>query len=320
MPGIGEQPVLLIDTDAGVDDALAIMLALSTPCKVLAITCVSGNVALPCVYSNVLRLLNHCGRLEVPVYQGCWRPLVTAPINAVSFHGPDGLGGVADRFPLPGDEAFQRRTEHASQALVTLARKHAGAATLVSLGPLTNLAVAGRLDPDFFSNLKQLVIMGGTCDGIGNVTASGEFNFVCDPEATRVVLSEASDKIRLVPYETCIRHCLDWTWYNSWVAMDTHKSRMVRDICADSSRRIRDVIKLPGFYSCDLLAMATVVNPTVVLKTETYPAWLELHGTSTRGTLIVDKRPGLKGNKPSIQFVLQLDTEALKEMYTKMLR
>ncbi|XP_077507581.1 uncharacterized protein LOC144118538 isoform X2 [Amblyomma americanum] len=320
MPCSEEQPVLLIDTDVGVDDALALMLALSTPCKILAITCVSGNVELPYVYSNVLRLLHLCGRLEVPVYQGCQRPLVAAPMNAAIIHGQDGLGGVADRFPLPDDKAFERRSEHASQALVTLARKHAGAVTLVALGPLTNLAVAARLDPDFFSNFKQIVIMGGTCDGIGNVTASGEFNFVCDPEATRVVLTEASDKIQLVPYETCIRHSLDWTWYSSWLAIDTPKSRMVRDICGDVSRRMRDVLKLPGFYSCDLLAMATVLNPAVVLKTEMYPAWLELHGTSTRGTLIVDKRPGLKGNKPSILFVLQLDTDALKEMYTRMLR
>lgn len=85
-------------------------------------------------------------------------------------------------------------------------------------------------------------------------------------------------------------------------------------------RRLRDTLKLPGFSCCDLLAMATVVNPGVVLKTEAYPAWLELHGTSTRGTLIVDKRPGMKGAKPNIPFVLQLDTNVLKEMYTHMVR
>lgn len=320
MPDSGDQQLLIIDTDAGVDDALAILLALSSPCKILAITCVSGNVQLSNVYTNVLRILNHCGRLEVPVYQGCRRPLVTTPMNAVSIHGKDGLGGAAERYPLPADGAFHRRNEHASQALVSLAHKHVGAATLVTLGPLTNLAVAGRLDPDFFANLKEIVVMGGTCDGIGNVTASGEFNFVCDPEATRVVLSEASEKIRLVPYETCIRHCIDWDWYTDWVSKDTHKSRMVRDISEGMMLRMRDVLKLPGFYSCDLLAMATVVDPGVVLKTESYPAWLELHGTSTRGALIVDKRPGLKGTKPNIHFVLQLDTAALKEMYTRMVR
>lgn len=320
MPHSGDQQLLLIDTDPGVDDALAIMLALSSPCKVLAITCVSGNVELPHVYTNALRILNYCGKLEIPVYQGCRRPLVTSPMNAVCIHGKDGLGGVSERYPLPADGTFERQSEHASQALVSLARKHAGAVTLVALAPLTNLAVASRLDPEFFANLKQLVIMGGTCDGIGNVTASGEFNFVCDPEATRVVLTEASEKILLVPYETCIRHYLDWDWCTEWVNMNTHKSRMVRDVSEGMMRRLRDTLKLPGFSCCDLLAMATVVNPGVVLKTEAYPAWLELHGTSTRGTLIVDKRPGMKGTKPNIAFALQLDTNVLKQMYTQMVR
>ncbi|KAL1418550.1 hypothetical protein MTO96_005589 [Rhipicephalus appendiculatus] len=230
MPDNCDQQLLVIDTDPGVDDALAIMLALSSPCKVLAFTCVSGNVELPLVYTNLMRILNYCGKLEIPVYQGCRKPLVTSPMNAVCIHGKDGLGGVSERYPLPADGTFERQSEHASQALVSLARKHAGALTLVALAPLTNLAVASRLDPEFFANLKQLVIMGGTCDGIGNVTASGEFNFVCDPEATRVVLTEASEKIQLVPYETCIRHYLDWDWCTNWVNMNTHKSRMVRDV------------------------------------------------------------------------------------------
>ncbi|KAH7956832.1 hypothetical protein HPB52_012830 [Rhipicephalus sanguineus] len=130
--------------------------------------------------------------------------------------------------------------------------------------------------------------------GIGNVTASGEFNFVCDPEATRVVLTEASEKIQLVPYETCIRHYLDWDWCTEWVNMNTHKSRMVRDVSEGMMRRLRDTLKLPGFSCCDLLAMATVVNPGV--------------------------RPGMKGTKPNISFVLQLDTNVLKEMYTQMVR
>ncbi|XP_049521033.1 uncharacterized protein LOC119446633 isoform X2 [Dermacentor silvarum] len=183
MPDSGDQQLLIIDTDAGVDDALAILLALSSPCKILAITCVSGNVQLSNVYTNVLRILNHCGRLEVPVYQGCRRPLVTTPMNAVSIHGKDGLGGAAERYPLPTDGAFHRRNEHASQALVSLAHKHVGAATLVTLGPLTNLAVAGRLDPDFFANLKEIVVMGGTCDGL--VHRLGEQGHAQEPHGAR---------------------------------------------------------------------------------------------------------------------------------------
>ncbi|XP_037513135.1 LOW QUALITY PROTEIN: inosine-uridine preferring nucleoside hydrolase-like [Rhipicephalus sanguineus] len=314
---------LIIDTDVGVDDALAILLALANPakCKVLAITCVAGNVELSRVYTNVLRILNHCKKLQIPVYQGCNRPLVQKTMHCTVFHGQDGLGGASEKWPLPTDD-MEPPKEHASVAMVDMVQKHPGALTLVAIGPLTNVALAQRLDPTFLSNLKELVIMGGTFEGRGNETATGEFNFTCDPEAASVVLSEAECNTRIVTYEPCKDHILDWDWFENWVGGPSLTAQLVRAITEHPAQRQREVLQREGFMSCDLIAMASVLEPSLVTRCERHPAWVELHGTTTRGMLVVDRRPSIKwhhGKPPHVEFLLRFNIDGLKKLYAQML-
>lgn len=314
---------LIIDTDVGVDDALAIILALANPakCKVLAITCVAGNVELSRVYTNVLRILNHCKQLQIPVYHGCNRPLVQKAMHCTMYHGQDGLGGASEKFPLPTDD-LEPPEEHASVAMVHMVQKHPGALTLVALGPLTNVALAQRLDSTFLSNLKELVIMGGTYEGRGNETPTGEYNFTCDPEAASVVLTEAECKTRIVTYEPCQEHILDWDWFESWVGSPSPTAQLVRAVTEDPAQRQREVLQRQGFMSCDLIAMASVIEPSLVTRCERHPAWVELHGATTRGMLVVDRRPSIKwhhGKPPHVEFLLRFNMEGLKKLYSRML-
>ncbi|XP_064488229.1 uncharacterized protein LOC135400326 [Ornithodoros turicata] len=315
--------MMIIDTDAGIDDAQALMLALSNPsrCSVVAITCVSGNVELPKVYLNVLRVLKLCNRLEIPVYQGCQKALIPGGIDGSLYHGEDGLGGVANQYPLPGDE-YRHLKGHASVVMVDLVRKNPGKISMMALGPLTNLAVAQRLDSDFLRLLKELVIMGGTVNGVGNVTPVAEFNFFVDPEAVSVVLGEASCKTRILPFDACMRSNLDWPWYDQWTTTGTERGNFVRAINAAMVDRYRNVLHYPGFIACDPLAVAAVIDPACVIKTETLPAVIELLGSTTRGALVVDHRSNKGKAAPplSFEFLAEFNMVAVKEMYMRMLR
>ncbi|KAM7310352.1 inosine-uridine preferring nucleoside hydrolase [Ixodes scapularis] len=153
---------LILDVDCGVDDALAIMLALSLHSTVEAVTCVAGNTTLSNVYSNVRRVLRVCGMDKIPVYRGCERPL-TEPLDlATEYHGHDGLGEVALDYPAGPDG---ETSPHASQVLVQMAKEAPGKFTLLLLGPHTNAALALLLDPQFGKNLRDIFIMGGNIKG-----------------------------------------------------------------------------------------------------------------------------------------------------------
>ena len=165
---------LVIDTDPGVDDAHAIMMALSYPgATIEAITTVAGNVSLEQATRNALIILDVAGGHDVPVYPGCEDALVIpTPRRAIS-HGSDGLGDSG--YP---PSARQASAEHAVHALIRLANEAPGELTLVAIGPLTNIALATRLDPGLPRKYKRLVVMGGAIHTQGNSwERAAEFNF-----------------------------------------------------------------------------------------------------------------------------------------------
>src|SRR5699024_8868760 len=175
------RPRLLIDTDPGVDDALAILMA-SAHADVEALTVVAGNVGLDHTVRNARKLVE-LADAQTPVFPGCALPLVLPPLDdAALVHGADGFGDVGFAEPAP-----QAADEHAALALLRLTREHPGELTLVALGPLTNLALALRLDPSLPERVARLVVMGGAVNGHGNtLSVPAEFNIGCDPEAERV--------------------------------------------------------------------------------------------------------------------------------------
>ncbi|MEX5729194.1 purine nucleosidase [Rhodovulum iodosum] len=175
---------IIIDTDPGQDDAVAILLALASPeIEVLGITAVAGNVPLALTQKNARIVCELAGRTDIPVFSGCDRPLSRALVTAEHVHGKTGLDGPA----LP-DPEMPLQDAHAVAFIVeTLRRAEAGTVTLCPLGPLTNIATALQQAPEIAPKIAEIVLMGGAYFEVGNITPAAEFNIHVDPEAAAVV-------------------------------------------------------------------------------------------------------------------------------------
>ncbi|MEO8010150.1 MAG: nucleoside hydrolase, partial [Dokdonella sp.] len=205
-----ERGLLLVDTDPGVDDALAILMACQHA-VLAALTVTAGNVGLRNTLDNALKLVEIMGT-QTPVFAGCLVPLVHPAADAAFVHGADGFG----------DTGYTRSSavvsaEHAALAILRLSRERAGALTLVALGPLTNLALALRLDPELPQRVRRLVVMGGAVSGRGNTAqVPAEFNIGFDPEAAHIVFSHWPE-FDLVDWELTLRHGLDFDVVDRWL-------------------------------------------------------------------------------------------------------
>ena len=175
---------LIIDTDPGIDDAMAIFYAIAAPeIDLLALTTVFGNVTTPKATRNALYLLDQAG-IEIPVAEGLHRPRLLPPFPPTSaVHGQEGFGTLL----VPASQR-QALSETAPEYLVRMARAHRGELVICPIGPLTNIAAAMELDPSFCENLKGMVIMGGSLRAGGNITPAAEANFYHDPHAADYVL------------------------------------------------------------------------------------------------------------------------------------
>ena len=188
---------IIIDTDPGIDDAVAILLALASPeLAVLGLVAVAGNLPLAATARNARRIVELAGRPEVPVYAGCPRPLSRTPIAAEDAHGTGGLGDLV--LPPP---AVPLRSEHGVLYLIEKLRgAEPNSITLCALGPLSNIAVALVAAPDIVAGIGELVIMGGASHGRGNASPAAEFNIFADPHAAALVF-ESGLKITMVPLD-----------------------------------------------------------------------------------------------------------------------
>ena len=177
---------LIIDTDPGQDDAVAILLALASPeIHLLGITAVAGNVPLALTEVNVRKVCDLAGRTDMPVFAGLDRPLVRPLITAEHVHGKTGLDGP----DLP-DPQTPLQDQHAVDFIIeTLRREPAGSVTIAPVGPLSNVAMAMQMAPDIIPRIKQIVLMGGAYFEVGNITPAAEFNIHVDPYAAAVVFS-----------------------------------------------------------------------------------------------------------------------------------
>jgi inosine-uridine nucleoside N-ribohydrolase len=296
---------LVIDTDPGVDDALAIMLAFAHPTtRVEAITVVAGNVGLDRTVANACTVLDVLGVVPeaTSVFRGCSRPLV-GPQREATSHGTDGLGD--SHFP-PSKRPIA--PEHAALALVRLAAESPGALTLVALGPLTNVAAALTLDPDLPRKYRRLVVMGGAVRATGNMPdPSTEFNAASDPEAAAIVLERWPDAA-LVPWETVMQYLVGLDRLEALWAAPGPRGQFVRRITGQKPRHVLDQFGLSGIFTADPVAMAVAVEPTVVTKSERHRVRVELGGRHTRGQTTVDWFDR-GGEEPTVEVVLELDGE-----------
>lgn len=176
---------IIIDTDPGQDDAVAILLALASPeeIDVLGVTAVAGNVPLELTAKNARIVCELAGRTDVPVYAGCDRPLNRPLVTAEHVHGKTGLDG-----PVLPDPQMPLAEGHAVDFIIDTLRAHEpGTVTLCPLGPLTNIASAFQKAPDIIDRVQEIVLMGGAYFEVGNITPTAEFNIYVDPEAAEIV-------------------------------------------------------------------------------------------------------------------------------------
>ena len=289
---------LLIDTDPGVDDALAILMA-HAHADVAGLSIAAGNVGLGHTVGNALKLVEVLDA-RTPVFPGCPTPLVLPALDAAFVHGADGFG---DTGYLPA--ASRAVDEHAANAIVRLARERPGELTLVALAPLTNLALALRLDPELPSRFKRLVIMGGAVSGRGNIErVPTEFNIGFDPEAAHVVFSNWP-QFDLVDWEACVRHAMDFARFDAMLATGDERARFYAAIVR-KAREFNAAHGRGGMIAADALAMAVALEPGIVRVAEHRHVGIELAGALTRGATVVDWE-GRMGLPANARIVLEVD-------------
>jgi len=263
-------PPILIDTDPGLDDALALLYAWADPtARVVALTTVSGNVPLDVATTNLLRLLALRRPEPAPrIAAGADRPLTRAPVSAVRYHGADGLGDVGGWPPV--DVAAVPRD--GVGLIIETARHATRDFVLVTLGPLTNLALAIERDMAALRCVPRIVAMGGAVDVRGNVTSTAEFNLHVDPEAMARVL-QAGVPLDLVPLDATRQAVVTRAAFEQ--ALHDRAGPLAERISRFSARgfRVDTERGSPGMVLHDPLAVAVALDPTLV---EWEPVRLEI--------------------------------------------
>ena len=300
------KPQLLIDTDPGVDDALAILMA-HAHANIVGLTIVAGNVGIAHTVRNACTLVDLMDS-TAPVFAGCDTALVRTPEEDAAFvHGQDGFGDIGFASPTATPEA-----ESAALALLRLTRERPGELTLVALGPLTNLALALRLDPELPQRVARLVVMGGAVTGHGNTgKIPAEFNIGFDPEAAHVVF-EAFPAFDLVDWEATVRHAFDNDEFDHWLAAGDKRATFFGQIIG-AARRYNAAHDRAGLIAADALAMAVALDPSIILRSEKRAVAIELDGRLTRGATVVDWA-GRLGRPAQANIVLEVDQRRFADM------
>ena len=275
---------IIIDCDPGYDDAVALLLAAGSPSvEVLAITTVAGNQTLEKVTRNALRIATLAG-LDVPVAAGAARPLLRDEVAvAANIHGQSGLDGTT----LP-QATLNPDPRHAAQLIVdTVMNEPPQSVTLVPIGPLTNIALAARLEPRIVERVKEVVLMGGGYH-IGNVKPMAEFNIENDPEAAHIVFEEKWP-IVMVGLDLTYQALATQTVKDKIAAIHTPASDFVTQVLTRFSENYK---KSKGFDEPpvhDACAVAYVIDPGVI-ETRKAPVHVEYRGEYTSGMTVTDLR------------------------------
>lgn len=298
-------PVIL-DCDPGIDDAIAILLALASPeLDVLAVTTVAGNVPLAHTTANALRVLDLAGRPDLPVGRGAERSLVHLPTDdSKETHGESGLDGSG----LP-DPARAPGAEHAVDLIARLALERPGEITLCAVGPLTNVALLAALRPDAFQALRRLVIMGGAATG-GNMSPYAEFNVWFDPEAAARVVSSAHDPI-LVGLDVTRRARLDVAEIDALAALPV-LGGPVGGMLRFYMRKHVDWYGEEVVFQHDALAVAHLIDPGILELVHCHVEVDTSFGPA-RGATLVD-RLGVFGGQANAHFAVDLDADRFRDL------
>lgn len=302
---------LIFDSDGGVDDAQALILLVANGRTPDMITTVFGNVGRDQATTNLLAVTSLLGA-SIPTYKGADRPLAQPIIDATYVHGNDGLGGA----PRPATQDAPQ----AEDAITVLIRSFREAAAkgdkvdILMIGPLTNLALALRLDPSIADGVGTLTIMGGNVYGRGNTTPAAEFNIFADPEAAHIVLTAGLVTV-VVPWEACLSHYMDGR------RVDALFERTPASPVAEFSqalvghyRGIRKKFDAPdNMLYVDPLAAAVLLDPGMITKSTLASSSVALAPGITRGMTLVD--PSGRLGTPKITFVEAVDVAKVDALY-----
>jgi purine nucleosidase len=275
---------VILDVDTGVDDALAIMLAVRSPeLEVLGITTVSGNVPVARCTANTLLTLEVLDTPNVPVVSGAAAPLAREAFTAAEVHGSDGLGNVTARYPTP----LRQATQGAVGFLLEMIRRFPGELSLVATGPLTNVAMAIQQDREAMRSVHGITVMGGAIRVPGNVGPTTEFNFAVDPEAAAIVLG-AGLPIRLVPLDVTEQVVLSREAVEEGRGIGKLQA-FIRDMTAATMAFHREHEGFDGMFLHDPLAVGVVADPSLV-RAQPMAVAVERRGELTSGMAVADLR------------------------------
>lgn len=278
---------MILDVDTGVDDALALLTALSDPLvDLLAVSCVSGNTDVDQVVDNTLKVLEIAGGTEIPVARGASRPLIEERRHAEHFHGSDGMGDLG--LSLSARRPVDRPAiEFVRQLLIDSGES---SVILVCLGPLTNIALLLRAHPEVKSGIDRIVMMGGAVNG-GNATAVAEFNVWADPEAASIVLGSG---LPVTMYGLDVYHQVTVAYQDvqklkaSWKPRSQLAARLLEHLRTASDPNV-EVAMSDRVGIGDVGALLCAVHPDL-LTTRRLPVSVELSGHFARGQTITDLR------------------------------
>jgi len=295
---------VIIDVDPGVDDAVALVMALFDPrLEVVAVTAVGGNVTPDQATANVQALVGFLDPPRLPRL-GVAPDDVALPARPYSVHGTDGLGGAeVPRVPLHGG--------HPSEKVIWECLKaHPREITILALGPLTNIARVLQRDPAAAELIGELVICGGTLHAAGNASATADFNFYCDPAAARHVIREPLTKT-LVPLETTAQVLLGFDMLDQLPDESSRTGRLVRSMLAHAFRAQRRILGSEGIHLHDVVALVAATNPELFERVSVV-ADVEVSGELTAGMLVVDRRQIRRG-RPNADILVACDPVGVQD-------
>jgi purine nucleosidase len=293
------QPIV-IDTDMGVDDALAIMLALNSPeVELMGLTTVAGNVPLEQGTRNALQVLELQGRDDIPVYMGAVTPLERMPVDAQIVHGLQGLGEaeLAEPQMLPAGRAVDY--------LIDEIMTRPGEVVIIALGPLTNLALAEQKSPGILNCARRVIAMGGALWCGGNVTETSEFNSFADPHALRALV-QADVNLTLVPLD--VTQKLQLLESDLVVALSDRKDKIAKFI-SDSTRSViayeKEHAGFSGLYLHDPAVVALIVEPKLF---ETKTIWIDVDTSEEKAGQVLLHDEEAEGAYP-VEFAIDVDVD-----------
>ena len=305
---------IIIDTDPGIDDAIAILLALAAreELEVLGVVAVAGNLPLAQTERNARRVCELAGRAEIPVYAGCARPMLRPLATAERIHGET----ARDRLLLP-EPTMALQTLHGVDFLIdTLRAAETGTIAVCALGPLTNIAVALVKAPEVAAKIGELVVMGGACFELGNVTPAAEFNIHIDPHAAAIVL-DSDIPITMMPLDVTHQLLTTPPRLAALHALDNRCGRAVAALLASFERRRRSKFGTHATALHDPSVIAYLLEPKLFDGREVNVA-IETESPLTIGMTVVDWW-GVTGRPANARFMTRVDAGGLYELLTQRL-